>query len=186
MRLPRSNSTSTERLSPTARAFEISTRVEEVENARELVKNGVIHGVLSSDTFQGRINSRLIHLPTWNPYSDLGLIVYKATFPIFPEPEIYYPAGTDIRLKTKAPVSSLPHRVKNGAGSWTRPIQRNWMPGSSKFHIARLPRSRWMLTCLTWCFWDRGSKCRRRFKRLDGTTAIRCRGTRLRTISMHC
>ena len=89
-------------------AIELSARVEEVENAREQVKNGVVQGVLSSDTFQGRINSRLIHLPTWNPYSDLGLILYKATFPIFPEPEIYYAAGTDMRLKTKAPVASLP------------------------------------------------------------------------------
>src|SRR5215831_5084833 len=78
----------------------MSARVEEVENSREQVKNGVIHGVMSTDTFQGRINSRLIHLPTWNPYSDMGLIVYKATFPIFPEPEIYYPSGTDMRLKT--------------------------------------------------------------------------------------
>jgi hypothetical protein len=88
--------------------IEIAARVEEVENARENVKNGVIHGVTSSDTFQGRINSRLIHLPTWNPYSDLGLIVYKATFPIFPEPEIFYPAGTDLRLKTTAPIASPP------------------------------------------------------------------------------
>jgi len=48
---------------------EMTARVEEVENARENVKNGVIHGVMSSDTFQGRINSRLIHLPTWTPIS---------------------------------------------------------------------------------------------------------------------
>ena len=74
---------------------QMTARVEEVENAREVVKNGVIHGVMSSDTFQGRVNSRLIHLPTWNPYSDIGLIIYKATFPIFPEPEIFYPSGTD-------------------------------------------------------------------------------------------
>jgi hypothetical protein len=87
---------------------EMTARVEEVENAREQVKNGVIHGVMSSDTFQGRINSRLIHLPTWNPYSDLGLIVYKATFPIFPEPEIFYPSGTDLRLKTTAAIASPP------------------------------------------------------------------------------
>lgn len=87
---------------------EMTARVEEVENARENVKNGVIHGVMSSDTFQGRINSRLIHLPTWNPYSDLGLIVYKATFPIFPEPEIFYPTGTDLRLKTTAAITSPP------------------------------------------------------------------------------
>ena len=88
------------------KTVEMTARVEEVENAREQVKNGVIHGVMSSDTFQGRINSRLIHLPTWNPYSDLGLIVYKATFPIFPEPEIFYPTGTDLRLKTTAAIVS--------------------------------------------------------------------------------
>ena len=82
----------------------LTARVEEVENAREVVRKGVIQGIRSSDTFQGRINSRLIHLPTWNPYSDPVLIVYKAVFPIFPEPEIYYPAGTDIRLTTTTEV----------------------------------------------------------------------------------
>ncbi len=87
----------------------ISTSIVEVENAREQVTTkGVIQGIRSSDTPQGRINSRLIHLPTYNPYSDLGLIVYKATFPIFPEPEIYYPAGTDLRLKLTDTVHSLP------------------------------------------------------------------------------
>lgn len=82
-----------------------TARVEEVENAREPVRNGVIEGIRSSDTFQGSINSHLIHLPTWNPYSDPVLIAYKATFPIFPEPEIYYPAGTDIRLRTTTGIS---------------------------------------------------------------------------------
>src|SRR5271169_6125493 len=87
----------------------ISTSVVDVENAREQVTSkGVIQGIRSSDTPEGRINSRLIHLPTYNPYSDLGLIVYKATFPIFPEPEIYYPAGTDLRLKLTDSVHSLP------------------------------------------------------------------------------
>lgn len=82
-------------------SVEFTARVEEVENAREAVHNGVIEGILSSNTFQGRIDSRLIHLPTWNPYSDHVLIAYKAVFPIFPEPEIYYPAGTDLRLRSK-------------------------------------------------------------------------------------
>jgi LssY-like putative type I secretion system component LssY len=87
----------------------ISASIVEVENAREQVTSkGIIQGIRSSDTPEGRINSRLIHLPTYNPYSDLGLIVYKATFPIFPEPEIYYPAGTDLRLKLKDSVPSLP------------------------------------------------------------------------------
>jgi hypothetical protein len=84
---------------------DLTARVEEVENAREPVRKGVIQGIRSSDTFQGTINSRLIHLPTWNPYSDAGLIAYKAIFPIFPEPEIYYPAGTDIRLQTTTEIT---------------------------------------------------------------------------------
>lgn len=83
-----------------------TARVQEVENARETIRNGVIEGIRSSDTFQGSINSRLIHLPTWNPYSDPFLIAYKATFPIFPEPEIYYSAGTDIRLRTTTEISA--------------------------------------------------------------------------------
>jgi hypothetical protein len=97
----------------------ISTSIMEVGNAREQVNSkGVIQGIRSSDTPEGRINSRLRHLPTYNPYSDLGLIVYKATFPIFPEPEIYYPAGTDLHLKLADVVHSpavatatLPERV---------------------------------------------------------------------------
>jgi LssY C-terminus len=78
---------------------EISARVVEVDNARESVKKGVIHGIRATDTPQGRINSRLKHLPTWNPYSDAVLITFKATFPIFPEPEIYYGPGTELRLE---------------------------------------------------------------------------------------
>ncbi len=85
----------------------MSAAVVEVENAREQVSKGVIQGVLSSDTPQGRINSRLRHLPTWNPYSDAGLIVFKAAFPIFPEPEIYFPSGTDIHIKLTEPMPVL-------------------------------------------------------------------------------
>ncbi len=91
----------------------LTARVEEVENAREPVRNGVIQGIRSSDTFQGSINSHLIHLPTLSPYpySDPVLMAYKAVFPIFPEPEIYYPVGTDIRLRTTTEISSPPEIV---------------------------------------------------------------------------
>ncbi len=85
----------------------MSAAVVEVENAREQVSKGVIQGVRSSETPQGRITSRLRHLPTWNPYSDMGLIVFKATFPIFPEPEIYFPAGTDLRIKLTEPTPAF-------------------------------------------------------------------------------
>jgi LssY C-terminus len=78
--------------------LEVQTRLLEVNNAREPVKGGVIYGIRATDSPQGIINSRLIHLPTFNPYSDWGLVAYKTFFPIFPEPETYLPAGTDLHL----------------------------------------------------------------------------------------
>jgi hypothetical protein len=89
-------------------SIQIDARVAEVENARERVKNGVIHGIRSTDTSQGRINSRLKYLPTWNPYSDTALLAFKLGFPVFPEPEIYYGPGTDLRLVLASPLASPP------------------------------------------------------------------------------
>ena len=92
---------------PTGDTIPVATRVEEVDNARETVKKGVIHGVLATDTPQGRITSRLKHLPTWNPYTDWFLFCYRSAFPVFPEPEIYLPPGVDLKLELTAalPVS---------------------------------------------------------------------------------
>ena len=81
----------------------ISAQVVEVDNARETAHHGVIRGIRATDTPQGRITSGLIHMPTYNPYGDLGLIVYRA-FSVLPEPEIYLPPGTDLRLRLNAPL----------------------------------------------------------------------------------
>jgi LssY-like putative type I secretion system component LssY len=81
---------------------QMQSQVMNVDNARENVRKGVIQGVLGTQTPQGRITSRLKYLPTINPYSDWFLLAFRATFPIFPEPEIYFPAGTDMRLELTA------------------------------------------------------------------------------------
>ena len=86
-------------------AIAIASRVLEIDDARETVKDGVIHGVNAMDTPQGRITSRLKHLPTWNPYSDLTLLAYRTAFPMFPEPEIYFPRGSDLKLELTAAVA---------------------------------------------------------------------------------
>ncbi len=91
----------------------ISAQVVEIENAREIARKGVIHGIRSTDTPQGRITSGLIHLPTYNPYGDMTLVIYRA-FSILPEPEIYLPPGTDLRLQLGVPLyvanqPELPH-----------------------------------------------------------------------------
>jgi hypothetical protein len=81
----------------------IASQIVEVDNSREAVHNGTIRGIRATNTPQGRITSRLIHLPTFNPYTDLGLIVYRA-LTVLPEPEIYLPPGTDVRLRLNIPL----------------------------------------------------------------------------------
>lgn len=81
----------------------IASQVVEVDNARETVRKGKIRGIRATNTPQGRITSRMIHLPTFDPYSDMGLIVYRL-FTILPEPEIYLPTGTDLRLQLNVPL----------------------------------------------------------------------------------
>jgi hypothetical protein len=80
-----------------------TAEVVEVDNAREAVRHGVIRGIRATNTPQGRITSRLIHMPAFNPYTDVGLIAYRAVT-VLPEPEIYLPPGTDLRLRLNLPL----------------------------------------------------------------------------------
>jgi hypothetical protein len=80
-----------------------AAEVVEVDNAREVVRHGVLRGIRATDAPQGRITSGLIHLPTFNPYGDVGLMVYRAVT-MLPEPEIYLPPGTDLRLRLNLPL----------------------------------------------------------------------------------
>jgi len=79
--------------------IDIHGRVHQVDNAREDVKNGVIHGIRSTDTPQGEISSRLKYLPSLHLYPDPFLLGFKLLFPVFPEPEIYLPPGTDLLVE---------------------------------------------------------------------------------------
>jgi len=83
---------------PGANPIEIKGRVRLVDNAREDVKRGVIHGIRSTNTPQGRISSRLKYLPSLHLYPDPFLLGFKMLFPIFPEPEITLNAGTDMQI----------------------------------------------------------------------------------------
>jgi hypothetical protein len=97
--------------------IEINGRLKLVDNAREIVRNGVIRGIRSTDTPQGMISSRLKYLPSIHLYPDPYLLGYKLLFPIFPEPEINLEAGTDLEVELAetaklpddlAPVSPIP------------------------------------------------------------------------------
>ncbi|HXY07296.1 MAG TPA: LssY C-terminal domain-containing protein [Terriglobales bacterium] len=92
-------------LPPEMPPIEIHARVLLVDNAREEVKKGVIHGIRATDTPQGTISSRLKYMPSLHLYPDPFLLGYKLLFPVFPEPEIYLQAGTDLELELSHPAS---------------------------------------------------------------------------------
>ena len=81
----------------------IASQVMEVDNARESVRKGKIQGILATYTPQGRITDGLGHLPSYNPYSAPSLFVYRMVT-VLPEPEIYLPPGTDLRLRLNVPL----------------------------------------------------------------------------------
>jgi hypothetical protein len=82
----------------------VKARIEEVVDGRESVKKGVIQGVDDNDTPQRVMTTRLLHLPSWNPESYWIFLLRRAVFPFSPEPELYFPPGTDLRLKLAAPL----------------------------------------------------------------------------------
>jgi hypothetical protein len=84
-------------------ALPFTGEVVEVDNAREAVRHGVVCGIRATNAPQGRITSGLIHLPTFNPYTSAVLTVYRAVT-VLPEPEIYLPPGTDLRLRLNQPL----------------------------------------------------------------------------------
>ena len=89
-------------------SLEMNARVLEIDNAREKVKNGVIQGIRGTNTPQDRLSSRIPYLAMWYPGTYWVLPAYRALFPIFPEPEIYFPSGTDLLLKLVSPMALPP------------------------------------------------------------------------------
>ena len=92
--------------------LDLKTRVEEVANAREDVKGGVIKGVGGRATPQQVLSMRLLHLPFWNTEAYWIFLLRRGAFPFSPEPEIFLPSGTDVRVRLMAPVELPAEYVK--------------------------------------------------------------------------
>ena len=82
----------------------VKTEIEEVSNARETAKRGVIQGVGGRATPQQVMTTRLLHLPFWNSEAYWIFLLRRGAFPFSPEPEIYLPVGTDLRVRLMAPL----------------------------------------------------------------------------------
>jgi hypothetical protein len=91
---------------PGSDAVSISTRLLGVDNARESVDAaGAIHGIDAGAGPTNQISSRMVRMPSLNPYPDLALLAYKLASPIFADPEIHYPAGTELSILVAAPLA---------------------------------------------------------------------------------
>ena len=102
-----------ERILPkNAAPIDVRARVLEVENAREKVKDGVIHGIRGTNAPEDRLSSRLEYLAMKYPEHSIWMLsAYRAIFPNLPEPEIYFPRGTDLRAEFTAPFAITGGRV---------------------------------------------------------------------------
>lgn len=87
-----------------AKSIEMHTRVLDVDDARESVKNGMIHGVRQTDSPQNRYLFAIGHAAALTPHSFWIPAVSEGLFPIAPEPEIYFPAGTDLLVQLTEPL----------------------------------------------------------------------------------
>jgi hypothetical protein len=92
-------------LLPGTPAIPIDARVVNVDNAREKLKDGVIHGIRSNNSPQDHLTSRLEYVAMWSPSLFWVVPAYKTALPFAPEAEIRFPAGTDLLLKTVSPVA---------------------------------------------------------------------------------
>jgi len=102
-----------ERILPkNAAPIDVRARVLEVENAREKVKDGVIHGIRGTNAPEDRLSSRLEYLAMKYPAHSIWMLsAYRAIFPNFPEPEIYFPRGTDLLVEFTKPFAMTSGRV---------------------------------------------------------------------------
>jgi hypothetical protein len=84
---------------PDFSAYPISARVIEVDNARESVGSG---GLISAERSTGSMANRATGYVRMavglNLHAQLGIWAVKSLVVDVPEPEIYYPAGTDLTL----------------------------------------------------------------------------------------
>jgi opacity protein-like surface antigen len=82
------------------------TRLTEIENARESVdQHGRVKGIRSTGTLGYRANNVIAGFAMFDPIAYLYVNVAAARVLRFSEPEIWFPAGTEISIKLLSPVT---------------------------------------------------------------------------------
>ncbi len=78
----------------------LDSRLISVDNARERVdRRGTIRGIRATGSMAHRLHRRAFRLVSWNPLIGISATVAANVLFKFPEPEINFPAGTELHAK---------------------------------------------------------------------------------------
>jgi hypothetical protein len=84
---------------PNGRTVPIASRVVQVDNGREKVtSSGLIQGIRSTGSISYRVSGYVRTALLWEVHAEMAEWAIKSLLLELPEPEIYYPAGTELKL----------------------------------------------------------------------------------------
>jgi hypothetical protein len=89
---------------PDGTTLAVHTRLYQVENSREAVKNGTVEGVRATGTLGYSAESKIESVATLDPVSYLFTASAATAALGFAEPEILYPAGTELLIEFTEPL----------------------------------------------------------------------------------
>ncbi len=90
---------------PDGTSAAIKTQVTEIDNARESVdKAGRVNGIRSTGTIGYRANNLIAGVAMFDPISYVYVTIASARMLRFSEPEIWFPAGTELVIKLASPL----------------------------------------------------------------------------------
>ncbi len=94
---------------PDGSAMPLSTRVRQVDNGREKVaKDGSILGVRTTSSISYRASGYIRTALEWEVHARIALWAVKMLLVQVPEPEIFYPAGSELTLALTEPMLAEP------------------------------------------------------------------------------
>ena len=91
---------------PGGQTYPLTARLKSVENAREHVnRNGSIRGIRATASLSNRMSSRILFAVDDHPLFLIPLLAVETILFRFPDPEIDYGPGTELRLELDEPLA---------------------------------------------------------------------------------
>jgi hypothetical protein len=95
----------------------MASRVVEVDNGREKVSSsGLIQGIRSTGSIVYRVSGYVRTALLWDVHAEMAEWAIKSLLVQLPEPEIYYPAGTELTLRLTKPLTLVSPDEPDSAG----------------------------------------------------------------------